>query len=116
MNHHRKTVPGIIKHAIKETLSHKRKAPHISELAQHFMDLVGGARALAKLLHTEYLAAPQGGLIRQRILEIVFRATKVQNEREGVTDISNLSDEDLERELEQLLPVTNGCPSSETDH
>lgn len=74
--------------------------PQLAELSAHFIAHAGGMSGLAKLLYTEFIAANSGGLMRQRILEMVLRATKFANERAPkVDDVQDLTDDDLEREL-----------------
>ena len=74
--------------------------PQLAELSAHFIAHAGGMSGLAKLLYTEFIAANSGGLMRQRILEMVLRATKFANERAPkLDDVQDLTDEDLEREL-----------------
>lgn len=98
-------IPAVVKGALVDALSGKpTKEPHLSELAQHFTELVGGPRKLSKMLLDEFHGAATGGMVRMRILDIVFRATKYANERSGKgTDIGSLSDEDLKRELDELV-------------
>jgi hypothetical protein len=108
-----KTVPAIVKTALKDVLSGKQgtRSPHLSELAQHFTELVGGPRALAKLLRDEFYGAPSGGMVRMRILDIIFRATKIANEKNGPADLGGLSDADLQRELDQVIGDDHGSQS-----
>jgi len=56
------------------------------------------------MLHDEFTAAAPGSLVRQRILDIIFRATKHVDDKRGPRDdLGALSDEDLERELEVAI-------------
>jgi hypothetical protein len=74
--------------------------PRLEDLVQHFFDIAGGPRAVAKMMHTEYVASKQGGINRSRILAAILQATKAVGVRTPKgEDTSLLSDEDVERAL-----------------
>jgi hypothetical protein len=78
--------------------------PRFEDIAGHFIRAAGGPAAIAKILYQEFLRAPQGSLIRQRILEMVLRAAKFAAERRPPpSDLGLLSDDDLELEIAETL-------------
>lgn len=91
----RKTAKARITAALKGNF----QEPQLAELAAHFFHAAGGMEKMAKLLYQEFLGAKEGGLMRQRILNMVLMAVKFANERNpGHDDLGLLSEEDLERE------------------
>ena len=94
------TAASIVHKAIKNEVAE----PQLAEVVGHFFQVAGGARKVAEMLYTEYNAAKQGSLIRQRILESVLRTTKYVNDKTGpVEDTGLMSEEDLERAAAALL-------------
>lgn len=76
-----------------------------SVLLQDIIDSFGGPRQLAMAFVSEYHAAQPGGLARQKLLQTIqhliisttqFHLTKVKDE-------TKLSDEELEKEIEEYL-------------
>lgn len=84
---------------------HSRKPlPHLSELAEHFIDVSGGPRAVANILHQELNDAPKGGIVRTRILALLAQVWKYASTTEGKLDnLGLLNEGDLERLLEERL-------------
>lgn len=90
--------------AVVKAFAQGAKVPQVGELIAHFQALAGGPEALAKMMYTEFVAAPAGSIIRQRILDTILRLTSAMNQQMGsLGDLEMLGTEDLERELERLL-------------
>ena len=95
-----KKVPEIVKQAIRGGI----KEPQLAEIAAHFFQRAGGARAVARLLYEEFTAARPGSIIRQRILDMILRVTKFANEKSvKPDDLGLLNDDDLETELTEAI-------------
>jgi hypothetical protein len=78
--------------------------PQVAELVGHFMQLSGGPQLFAKMLFEEFLRAPEGSIMRQRILESVLRMMAIANQQMGeIKETDLISQEDLERELQELM-------------
>lgn len=110
----RKKIPQSVKKAIKGGL----KEPQLAEIAAFFFEAAGGTRQVAKLLHDEFLAGHPGSMVRQRILDLVLRATKFSNEKsKGADDLGILNEADLEANLTELINESGGStePSPEEE-
>ena len=80
------------------------KDPQVSEMASHFIHLVGGTQGFARKMLTEYNAAKAGSVARMRILDLILRATKFANEAAGFAkDLGLLSEQDLERLVSERM-------------
>lgn len=76
--------------------------PHLADLYQTIMDAFDGVGGFAKHYIANYLMAKPGSMIRQRMLNTVIKmGTEVTLRGMAQTPVESLSDEDLERELEQ---------------
>lgn len=74
--------------------------PRLAEVAYHFVALCGGPKGFADILQQEFKKADAGSVVRQRIMDMVLRSLKIANDQTPATsDLSQLTDEDLEREL-----------------
>lgn len=109
-----KHVPPSVKEAIRGGL----KEPQLAEIAAYFFEAAGGTRAVSRLLFDEFTAASPGSMTRQRILDLVLRATKFGNERNKAGgDLGILSEEDLQSMLHEMVndvgPEQHPGPSSE---
>lgn len=90
-----------------------KKTPGLEELVQHFFQIAGGPRTVAKLMYEEFLAGRIGGQTRTRILQAVMQATKLVGlNQKGGEDLSLVSDEDLER---AILEIRGGAGEEEDD-
>jgi hypothetical protein len=87
----------------------------MTEVAEHFFQRVGGPKEFAKLMYDELCQSKAGGMIRARILDIIIQALKFVNMKEPpLDDLTTLSDEDIDRELEiQTLKVARDRESPE---
>ena len=76
----------------------------LDEVLWFFIEESGGARGFAKLLYDEYIKAPGGGVVRQRIFDMLFRLARfVEDRRPKQADVDTLSEEDLAREADRLV-------------
>lgn len=90
--------------ALTKALREDYSLPHLSELAEHFVSVAGGPQAVAKLMYDEYMAAPMGGLVRTRILDLLMRVWKFGTETVGDTDnLGLLSEDDLDQMLMKVV-------------
>lgn len=97
----RKTLPDQVRRALKER---GVQVPQLAEMVSHFITIAGGSMEMAKLMYEEFLSAKKGSIIRQRILDSVLRMLAIANQSlPRVEEIDLLSDEDLEREVKELL-------------
>jgi hypothetical protein len=96
----RRQIPGRILGELREAVRGRTKEPRISELVQHFFDLAGGERAVAKLLFDAYHSATTTPTVKSKILELVLRSLQFANASTPPRDdLGALAEEDLEREL-----------------
>lgn len=90
--------------------------PQLAELAGYFCAVVGGPKAFANLLFQEFAEAPSGSIIRQRILDMILRT--IQNANQAmplITEVQNMEEDDLEREMALVLEkVNSGSESGRT--
>ena len=83
-----------------------KPVPELVEVARNFMQMVGGPRAFAKLLHDELQNAPVGGMVRAKILDLILQCLKFTTPKDKITDdVGILEDEDLEREYKKGLKL-----------
>lgn len=87
---------------MREAISSPQARIDLDAVAQHFSDIAGGPRGLAKLLKTEYDAAEPGSPVRARILNMLMNMLG-KLEGRGVDDLSAMSDADLQKELDASL-------------
>lgn len=89
---------------LRSNLKDGKKLPHLSELAENFVRVVGGPSKLAEMLFEEWIAAGEGSLVRQRILDIITRVWKFASESDEKPDDTGLmTDEDLDREIDGVV-------------
>jgi hypothetical protein len=86
----------------KDLLKGEIKEPRMREVGAHFIDIVKGPRAFAQMLKDDYDASDEGSLNRSRIMQLIVQTLK-GNDGEGKGDLTLLSEEDLQRELKELL-------------
>lgn len=77
-------------------VSHLNKEELLERVIHHF----GGIDGFAKDLHAEFIAAPQGGMARQRILEMIGRLFVAQPEN---VPLAEMSTEDIEAVLRSAI-------------
>jgi hypothetical protein len=96
----RQNVPASVKEAIRGRL----KDPQLAEVAAHFFAHAGGPRQVSKMLFDEFVAAKQGSVVRQRILDMILRVTRFANEKNAPRDdLGMLTEDDLQREFEAAM-------------
>lgn len=84
--------------------------PDLRDLSAHFAQLVGGARALAKMLLHEFHSAKEGSMTRAKILDMVLWIMKTAADKEGpVKDTDLLTEEDLAKEAWEVLGEDDGA-------
>lgn len=100
-----KRVPEHVKEGIKkQAVKGEIRPPDLARLTACFFQVAGGERAVAKMLYEEFAAAGEGSVVRQRILDMILRATRFTTERmHSVEELGQLSDDDLERELNLVM-------------
>jgi hypothetical protein len=101
----KQNVPESVKKALRrQAVRGEIRQPDLAALVGHFFRHAGGEAAVARMLFDEYRDSPPGGVVRQRILDMILRATKFANDKEAPTDdLGSLSEDDLERELTELI-------------
>ncbi len=93
-----------MKKALVEAASKGEGIETLAGVVEKFIRLSGGANGIAKMLHTEYHAAKEGSLLRQRVLDMILKTWKYVDESQGqLDDLGSLDDEDLERILKDRL-------------
>lgn len=91
---------------IREALLSPPERADLDAVAQHFAVIAGGARGMAQLLHDEYRHAEPGSPTRARIMDMMMRTFSKLDGR-ATDDLSQMSDEDLERLLNSKLRRMN---------
>lgn len=114
----RKRVPKGIQQALKrQAIKGEIRQPDLAKLVAHFFKNAGGEGAVAKMLYDEFVAAPPGGIARQRIMDMILRGLKWANESEAPQDdLGILTEDDLERELDQLIEEAAPDEPDTTQH
>jgi len=89
---------------LKKAGSGGSQLPHISEMLESIMGLMGGSNGFATALLHQYHAAPAGGRIRTQILQLIAKLTERVAES-GATraPASLMSDEELEAAIEERM-------------
>lgn len=93
-----------------------RPDPRLAEVAYHFIHLANGPKGFAKELYQEFKKAKSGSVTRQRIMDMILRSLKIANDQDPKTsDLSILSQEDIDRELHDLIgKVDTDAPETTT--
>ena len=94
---------------LSDAVKGKVADPRLADVAYHFIHLAGGAKEFAAVLYQEFTQSPPGGVVRQRLLDMMLRCLKVANDQDPKTaDLSLLGDEDLDRLLSEKLAEIDG--------
>lgn len=99
---------------LRQKLKNNEPLPDLSELVEQFVDVAGGPRNVAKMLHDEWEKAASGGIVRMRIMQILTQVWKYASDtRPSVGDLGLVTEEDLEKLLQEKLArygevTTNG--------
>ena len=82
----------------------ERGAPHIAEIYEQIMHVFQGPEGVARMYLATFLQAPEGGSVRQRILDKIM-ATGQKVSEMGVAQVPTelLSDEELEKAIDVRL-------------
>jgi len=97
-------VPGSILNILSSGVQGKIKEPNLAEVAQAFFDLVGGERAVAKMLVQQYNDARTPHHVKTKIVQILLNHVKTLNERSGNLDqLDMVTDDDLDRGLKEHI-------------
>lgn len=89
--------------------------PRTAELVAYLVEAFGGPKEVAKALFDEYQRKDCTSYTRSRIIGLLLDAMKFaeSNTPDAFKDLGHVSDEDLERMLEQKLQtVTKGMAST----
>lgn len=97
----------------RKALKGDSDAPDLAELAAHFFNIVGGVRAMAKMLHDELHAAKTGSMTRAKILDMIIRVTANTQDKTKKDDLALLTEEDLEKRIEQMMDKREAFNSAE---
>ena len=91
--------------AAKKPRSGKLVIPKMSELTAEFFRQMGGIDVVVQNMVEDFKAAPPGSLLRQKTYDMILRVLKVVDARKetGTSELSLVSDEDLERELQEVV-------------
>jgi hypothetical protein len=105
----KKKIPPFVMHGLKEqAVAGKTREPDLAKIVSHWFDVIGGERAFARLLASEFHAAPEGSQVRQRILDMIFRAlAKMADAAPAEDDLSVLNEGDIEKELLTMVEVAS---------
>lgn len=97
---------------LKDLVGAPPPRPSLESFLDHFFQIAGGPRKVAKMLYDEWNSAAPGSLMRTRIGETILRNLKAADSRaKPMDDLGILSDEDIERflnEREQRLIEAEG--------
>ena len=94
-------VPGSVLEVLRTGVQGKIKEPNLAEVAQHFVDMIGGERQLAKMLVDQYRHVETPQSVKTKIMQIVLGHIKTLNDKSGVIEeLGLVTDEDLERALD----------------
>ena len=76
-----------------------RSTPHLIELLQETVRVFGGSKGYAQMLMAQLIAAPPGGMVRQKCLDTFFQMVKLCSELSYTHNPSDMSDDGLKQEL-----------------
>lgn len=104
-DHHKKRLPGTVLEILQGATSGKKiREPNLAELAQHFFDIAGGERAVAKMLWDEYNRTDCLASVRAKIMQFMLQHLKWLNEKSGnIDELGVLNDDDLSKMLDNHI-------------
>lgn len=93
------------------------RVPHLAELFEQMMHVFGGADGLAKHYLSNYLAAPAGGQVRQRMLDrLIGMGQKVSELGAAQVPLDLIPEDELEKEVqERILSIANTVDEPQED-
>jgi hypothetical protein len=87
---------------LKRLVENPPPRPSLEAFLDHYFAVAGGPAKVALELRQEYEAAEPGSQIRSRIMELLVRSLKSADGKQGgLDDMGILSDQDIERMLEE---------------
>lgn len=93
----------------RKAIDNAAAAPTTEQLVIEFMRLAGGPRKFAKMLYEVFVKAPEGGVVQQRILETIMRGmAKIDDGKKTIANLGHLTNEDLDRLIEEKMMVLYG--------
>jgi hypothetical protein len=96
-----------------EAMEAVAKSASNEQIIAHFLDMCGGARAFAKMMHTQYMDPMCTPMVKSRVLEMLLRSLKfAEGKRRTDDDLGLLSDEDLDREINAAIAKAAGDATS----
>lgn len=99
---------------VRELLKKSAAAPSLEELLTHAVAELGGVVAMARLIATEINTAKPNSLARTRLLESLIRGFKSNDtNKQGPRDYALMSDEDLDRILDERVTRLNARKMAE---
>lgn len=107
--------PGELPKGLTRVLSTQKASADSDTLLKDLLEAWGGTKQLAMDIYKEYQKAPEGGMTRQRILEMFQRLilTNTMHEIGRSKSPSDMTDEELQEiALEYAKRVTSDGPSS----
>jgi hypothetical protein len=75
----------------------------LPDFLEHFYRLAGGPSSSPSCSTTSSWQAPAGSLARQRILDLVIKTTKVQDDKSAASSLDGMADADILHEIEAIL-------------
>lgn len=96
--------------ALESGLRGELHQPQMANVAGHFLQMVGGERAFAKILLDEYRSEKSTPTMKARIMQMILGAMRFANERQnGIgDDLGLMNDEDLAKTLERTILSISG--------
>ncbi len=98
------SVPDHILKDMEESVRGKfnAKEPRLSDIAQHFFSLAGGAKGVATLLWKQILDPRTPAFVRARIVDLIMKAMKFHEDKNPpVEDTGLLTDDELQAEIDK---------------
>jgi hypothetical protein len=90
--------------------------PHLAEIYQSIIHLLGGVQGLAQQYVATYIASKPGSQTRERLLGQVVKMGEVVSDSKKVEmPVELMSDQDLEREIENRAKRLNIVPGEATE-
>lgn len=73
----------------------KPPPPRVSDIGAEFINLAGGPKEFAKRMWTEFLDAKEGSITRQRIIDLVAKCVKGDENRFDTDALDDMDEDDL---------------------
>ena len=109
-------MPKTLPSSVCRALQSEGAEPQLAAIVAHFVEYVGGEKAMGKLMFDAYRDPRATPATRQRVLDMVCYGLRFANTQAGPKDdLGAASDDDLVREAEALilkLDRTRGAASA----